>query len=154
MSIRRICVIRFQFRFSSREEVEQQMSRYTFGFSRDIDLPHQQAVALLCEAARQEGFTIPGRVDVQGAAEESGRCTVLELCDPELLAKLVGLRTDLGLIGACRAVVRSRQGGSTICITDPYQALAPLEEKVGKNSIMEELNRRLWNVYLQVVLAQ
>ncbi|RME63414.1 MAG: DUF302 domain-containing protein [Caldilineae bacterium] len=129
------------------------MSRYTFGFSRDLDLPHEEAVTLLCEAARQEGFTIPGRVDVQGATEESGRCTVLELCDPLLLAKLVNLRTDLGLMGACRAVVRSRQKGSTICITDPYQAMAPLQEKVGKNGIVEELNRRLWNVYLQVVLA-
>ncbi len=127
------------------------MTRYTYGFSRDLDLPFVEAVERTTSALRAEGFTVTPLAHPANVAS-NGRGTqdylVMDVCDPELLEQAVQVRPDFALQASCRAVVHSRGKGSTVCISDPYQSVGAATVP----AIAGDLNGRLWSAYLRVVL--
>ena len=128
------------------------MTRYTIGFSRDMELPFAEAVETTAAALRAEGFTVFPLIHPAQAAR-NGRGTqeyaVMDVCDPALLEQALKVRPDFALQAACRAVVHRRGAGSTVCITDPCQSVGAAMLP----AVIDKLNGRLWSAYLRVVAA-
>lgn len=128
------------------------MTRYAYGFSRDVELPFAEAVEKTATALQAEGFTVtpiasPANPTLNAAERQP--YVVMDVCHPALLEQAVKERPDLALQTACRAVVRSRGTGSTVCISDPYQSAGA----TALPAVVADLNGRLWSAYLRVVLA-
>ena len=128
------------------------MTRYSIGFSRDLELSFVQAVETTAAALRAEGFAVVS-LALPAQAARNGRGTqdyaVMDVCDPALLEQVLKTRPDFALQAACRAVVHSRGKGSTVCITDPCQSVGAAMLP----TVIDELNGRLWSAYLRVVAA-
>ncbi len=136
------------------------MTRYTYGFSRDIALPFAEAVKTVTAAIQAEGFMALPHMNSRAnsnsqAADPHLVYTVLEICDPLLMERIIAVSPDLGLAFVCKAIIRGvAPDASTVCITDPYQFLGSSVQRDSRAaSLIEELNSRLWSVYLHTVLT-
>ncbi|MBI3960628.1 MAG: hypothetical protein HY328_17605 [Chloroflexi bacterium] len=132
------------------------MTRYTFGFSRDIAIPFPDAVSATAAALQAEGFHVTQLGEPEAYANGKAAqpaYAILDACDPALLKHSISTRPDLSLMTTCRAVICSNGTGATLCISDPYQTLGKSAQTPSLAGIVQELNGRLWSAYLRVVLA-
>ena len=132
------------------------MARYTYGFSRDIDIPFSDAIKVTAQALQAEGFSVT-QID-KPKPQTNGKVepfvyAILDACDLALFEKSISFRPDLGLLTTCRAVICANEKGITLCISDPYQTLGQAGGMPPLDGIIEELNGRLWSVYLRVILS-
>jgi uncharacterized protein (DUF302 family) len=110
-----------------------------------------EAVALVTEALKKEGFGVLAQMDIREALRSKlgidfRRYTILGTCNPVLARQALEAEPQIGLLLPCNVLVQeSDDGGSIVSVVDP-KAMFKLVNNPALDPIMQEAESRLRRV--------
>lgn len=118
-----------------------------YGKTVTVDVPHQEAVPLVREALKEQGFGVLTEIDVRGTLQEKlGQemepYVILGACNPQLAHRALEVEREIGLLLPCNVVVRAGDGGTVVEALDPAVMVA-VPEREELRPIAEEAGRRI-----------
>jgi uncharacterized protein (DUF302 family) len=121
-----------------------------YGFGATVDVPYEEALPLVKEALKAEGFGVLSEIDVRRTLEEKlgarmEAYAILGACNPQLAHRALLLEPDIGLLLPCNVVVRAQGAGSRVEIADP-QTMLGIVGNAQLDAIAAEAKRRLERV--------
>jgi uncharacterized protein (DUF302 family) len=102
-------------------------STYTLGGT--TRLPFADAVAMVRETLKDEGFGVLTEIDVQATlreklGEELEPYLILGACNPQYAHRALQLEPELGALLPCNVVVYAEDGATHVSAVDPVAMLA------------------------------
>ena len=122
-----------------------------YGFNVKLKASFEEAVPLVVEALKKEGFGVLSDLDIQAAMKEKlgadiPRYRILGACNPPLALKALTADPDIGLMLPCNVVVREDVGGAvTVALVDP-QAMMKLAASAVVQEVADDAAARLRKV--------
>jgi uncharacterized protein (DUF302 family) len=122
------------------------------GMKKTLSVTFEQALTLIPEALKTEGFGVLTEIDVQGTLKKKldvdfRRYRILGACNPTLANKALGLALGIGVMLPCNVVVYEGDDGKAVVETiNPEKTIAALgmpELVVLATTVKEKLTRVL-----------
>jgi len=113
----------------------------SYGLSRTLDMPFEEADRRVREALQQEGFGVLTEIDVRETLKKKldvdfRPYRILGACNPPLAHKALSAEEQVGLLLPCNVIVYqgAEEGSSVVAVLDPRAQLA-----VAGNPVLDEL---------------
>lgn len=95
-----------------------------YGFSKDVQLPFDQAIAKVTDELKKEGFGVLTTIDVQETLRKKldvafPRYVILGACNPPFAYKALQAEEEVGLLLPCNVIVYEKQGRTRVAAFDP-----------------------------------
>ncbi len=122
----------------------------TYGFSKKLDVPYQQAVAEATAALQEEGFGVLTEIDVKATLKKKldvdfRRYVILGACNPPFAYKALSAELEIGLLLPCNVIVyETEDGGSVVSAMNPMAALGIVDNPAMKDvarQVTEKIKR-------------
>ena len=122
----------------------------SYGFSRTVSLPYEQAIEKVTEELKKEGFGVLTTIDVRDTLKKKldvdfNKYIILGACNPPFAHKALVAEEQIGLLLPCNVIVYEKNGRTTVAAFDPM-TMATLVENDALKSIAEEVTARLRRV--------
>jgi uncharacterized protein (DUF302 family) len=122
-------------------------TRTSYGFSKTVNLPFEQAVEKTKEALKAQGFGVLSERAIHKALKEKlnvdyGRYVILGACNPNLAYQGLQAEPQLGLLLPCNVTVRERGDGAEVSMVDAQKMLAIVGNDALK-PVADDANQRL-----------
>ena len=127
------------------------------GFTAQLSVPYDEAVARTRDALKAEGFGILTEIDLRSTFREKLGAdfrpyVILGACNPPLAYAAISADASVGLLLPCNVTVEaSDDGGSTVRLTDPVALLQGLAAGPDLRKVAEDARNRI--VRVQEALA-
>ncbi len=101
-----------------------------FGMRKELALSFDDALAMIPEALKTEGFGVLTEIDVQDTLRkklgvEFRRYRILGACNPPLAHQALSTQLEIGLLLPCNVIVYEEPGGrSVVAAVDPLATIA------------------------------
>ncbi len=121
-----------------------------YGFGTTLNLPYEEALPLVKEALKAEGFGVLTEIDVRRTLQEKLGAdmppyAILGACNPSLAHRALQQEPEIGLLLPCNVVVRAERSGSRVDIADP-EAMLGIVGNEELNAVAREAKQRLERV--------
>lgn len=95
-----------------------------YGFSKDVQLSFDQAIAKVTDELKKEGFGVLTTIDVQETLRKKldvafPRYVILGACNPPFAYKALQAEEEVGLLLPCNVIVYEKQGKTRVAAFDP-----------------------------------
>ena len=122
-----------------------------YGFSKNLEMPYEQAVEKVSEELKKEGFGVLTSIDVKETLKKKidvdfKKYIILGACNPPLAYKALQSEEQLGLLLPCNVIVYENNGGSTVSFFDPM-VMTQLIENEKLKTVAEEVQTKMKRVY-------
>ena len=114
-----------------------------YGFSTEVPLKQEPAIARVREALADEGFGVLTEIDIAATLKQKLGIdmlpyVILGACNPPMASRAIAAEPDIGLLLPCNVVVRAalEPGRTIIAAMDPVAALG-----LAKNDAMAPVAR-------------
>ncbi len=104
-------------------------SRVTYYFSKQLEMPFDQAITHVTEALAAKGFGVLSTIDVQATMKkkldvEFRPYTILGACNPQFAHKALQSEDMIGTMLPCNVVVQEKSKGSVeVSAVDPVASM-------------------------------
>lgn len=120
----------------------------TYGFSKKLDVPYDQAVEKATAALKEEGFGVLTEIDVKATLKKKldvdfRRYVILGACNPPFAHKALSTELEIGLLLPCNVIVyETEDGASVVSALNPMAALGVVENP-GLQNIAEQVTEKI-----------
>lgn len=121
-----------------------------YGFTKEVDIPFEEAIELVTEELKKEGFGILTKIDVKDKFKEKlgidfKKYVILGACNPPSAHKAILAEENIGLMLPCNVIVYEKEDKITIAVIKPTVAMKMIYNKKLKE-IAENIEIKLENV--------
>ena len=122
-----------------------------YGFTKEVDMPFEEAIEVVAEELKKEGFGILTKIDVKDKFKEKldidfKDYVILGACHPASGHKAILAEENIGLMLPCNVVVYEKGKKAAISIIKPTAAMGMVVNKELRQ-IAEEVEAKLKKVF-------
>jgi uncharacterized protein (DUF302 family) len=123
----------------------------SYYFSKELDMPFDEAIAHVMEALKVEGFGILTEIDVKATLKKKldadfRNYRILGACNPPFAYQALLAEDKIGTMLPCNVIVQEREGGGVeVAAIDPIASMASVEN-AGLGAVAQEVQAKLRRV--------
>jgi uncharacterized protein (DUF302 family) len=105
-----------------------------YGFTKELNIPYEQAIEKVTAKLADEGFGILSRIDVREKFREKlgidfMRYIILGACNPAKAHSAILAEQDIGLMLPCNVIVYEKEGKTIVSAIKPTAAMQMINNK-------------------------
>jgi uncharacterized protein (DUF302 family) len=122
----------------------------TYGFSKVVNLPFEQAIERVTDELKKEGFGVLTTIDVKETMKKKlgvdfKKYVILGACNPPFAFEALQAEEEIGLLLPCNVIVYEKNGGTAVAVFDPM-VMSQLIDNPAMQPIADEVRARLQRV--------
>ena len=123
----------------------------SYGFTKELDVPFEEAEEKVREGLKKEGFGILTVIDVKEKFKEKlgidfKKYIILGACNPSNAYKAILSEENIGLMLPCNVIVYDKNSKTAVSIIKPSAAMGMIDNEELK-TVAEEVEARLKRVF-------